>query len=331
MSKKIIVADIDNTLSKELKTYFVPSKVDVSYHSKGEEILTLMQIEEPVMVFLSLDLPDVNDFVVFDILKRSSEPSSSAIYILYSDNSEDTLASIRKLKFIPEGFLKKPVDKSDLTEIIKKHLNSGEYVIPSELITMKDLLDDDDIVELGTIEAEPVDEEEIDIFTEDIFVDNIPEKRENSNAGTNPEIKKVVVESVEKISEIEEPPVFDDSPFQVDDNGDSVSLEKKFQNEIKEKESEFLKEKEKLLSELNRIKERESQSNEEKKKLLREIETSELKLKEVDKEKENFKNKMESLSEDYEKKIEEMEMKYKKKLKKFEDLLKKSLTEISED
>ena len=78
----------------------------------------MIGIEDPIMVFLSLDLPDMNDFVVFDILKRCKEPTSPLIYILYSEISENILASVRKLKFKAEGYLKKPVSQSDITEII---------------------------------------------------------------------------------------------------------------------------------------------------------------------------------------------------------------------
>ncbi len=330
MQQKILVADIDTVFLNELKTYCNPSRINIDHHSKGEELLTLIGIEDPKLVFLSLDLPDVNDFIIFDILKRCNDPGSPLIYILYSENSENILASVRKLKFTAEGYLKKPISKSDLTEIIKKNLDPDSYLIPSDMITMKDILNDDDIIDLNL----ETDEEENghEILGEDIFVDTIPaDTNEGSDAGTNTEIKQILVDSVENIPDLAEPAVFGDSPFQVDDQNDLESINTDFQDEMKVKEQEFENEKRALMDEVNRIRERESRSDDEKKKLLRDIETSEIKLKEFDDEKAQFANKLETLSSDYEKKIEELHHKYKNKMKKFEDMLKQSLTEIEED
>ncbi len=330
MQRKILVADTDTVFLKELKTYCNPARISIDQHTKGEELLTLIGIEEPVMVFLSLDLPDVNDFIVFDILKRCSDPSSPSIYIIYSDSSEGVLSSVRKLKFTAEGYLKKPVSKSDLIEIIKKNLEPDSYLIPSEMITMKDILDDDDIMDLKSEEAEL--EDETEILSEDLFVDVVSsDPDEASDAGTNTEIKQILVESVEDIPDLAEPQEFGDSPFQVVDQNDLELISTDFQSEMKEKEKEFEREKRLLMDEMSKIKERESRSDEEKKKLLRDIETSEMKLKEVDEEKELFRKKLDMLSNDYEKRIEELHEKYKNKMKKFEDLLKRSLNEINED
>lgn len=319
MQQKILVADIDTVFLKDLKAYCNPSRIVIDHYSKGEELLTLIGIEEPTIVFLSLDLPDINDFMIFDILKRCNDPSSTSIYILYSEKSENILATVRKLKFTAEGYLKKPVSKSDLTEIIKKNLDSDSYLIPSEMITMKDILDDDDIIDLSSEAGE--DDGSIDILGEDIFVETVPsDKKEASDAGTNTEIKQILVDSIETIPDVVETPEFGDSPFQVDDQNEMESIGTDFQEEIKVREREFENEKRDLLDEMKKIKDRESRSDEEKKKMLRDIETSELKLKEL-----------ETLSSDYEKKIEELHRKYQKKMKKFEDILKKSLTEINED
>jgi len=330
MQRKILVVDIDKAFFKEIKAYCNPAKVIVEHHTKGEELLTLIGIEEPVLVFLCLDLPDVNDFIVFDILKRCSDPSSPSIYIVYSDGSENVLNSIRKLKFTAEGYLKKPVSKSDLTEIIKKNLDPDSYLIPSEMITMKDILNDDDIMDLGSEEV--ILEDETEILSEDLFVDTLPlEQEEASESGTNTEIKQILVESVEDIPDLADAREFGDSPFQVVDQNDLESISEDFQSEMKVKEKEFEQEKQALMEEMSKIKERESKSDQEKKKLLRDIETSEMKLKELDVEREQFSKKLDTLSTDYEKRIEDLHEKYKNKMKKFEDLLKRSLNEINED
>ena len=154
---------------------------------------------------------------------------------------------------------------------------------------------------------------------------------EASDAGTNTEIKQILVENVDDIPDLAEPQEFGDSPFQVGDQNDLENITTDFQSEMKEKEREFEKEKQALMDEMNRIRERESRSDEEKKRLLRDIETSEMKMKALDEEREAFRDKLDSLSTDYEKRIAELHEKYKNKMKKFEDLLKKSLNEINEE
>jgi len=330
MQQKIIVADIDTVFLKELKSYCNPSRINIDHHTKGEELLTLIGIEDPTLVFLSLDLPDVNDFIIFDILKRCNDPGSPLIYILYSENSGKVLAAVRKLKFTAEGYLKKPVSKSDLTEIIKKNLDPDSYLIPSDMITMKDILNDDDILDMSS--EVNGDDDNSEILGEDIFVDIVQaDENEGPDSGTNTEIKQILVDSIEKIPDLAEPVVFGDSPFQVEDQNDLETISTEFQEEMKAKALEFEKEKKSLLEEVNNIRERESRSDEEKKKLLREIETSEIKIKEFDEEKAQFSNKLDKLSSDYEKRIEELHLKYKNKMKKFETVLKQSLTEIEED
>jgi len=330
MHQKILVADVDPGFVNELKVYCNPSEITINYYSKSEDVLTHIGIDEPIMVFLSLDLPDVNDFVVFDILKRCSNKSSSSIFLLYSDSSEDILASVRRLKFTAEGYLKKPVSKSDLTEIIKKNLDQNSYSIPSEMITMNDILDDDDIIDLGSESGN--DNEGDDILGDDIFIESpILDNNEVSDPETNAEIKQILLESDDSIPDIDEIPVLDDSPFEIGDQDDVKSIGDDFKDEIKKKETEFEKEKQALINEMNIVREREVKSDEEKKKLLRDIETSELKLKELDDERDEFRKKMDNLSSNYEKRIEELHIKYKNKMKKFEDMLKQSLSEIEDD
>ena len=340
MLKKIIVADTDNSVIQALKSFCNPSKVEINLYSGGEEVLPILGLEDPVLIFLSLDLPDINDFVVFDILKRCSGSPSPSMFILYSNESESKLNSIMKMKFKADGYLKKPVDKSDLSEIIKKNLDSDSYLIPSDL-TMKDILGDDDILDLGSVEEEV---KEPELESGEMLIENLPLEENNNDHGTREEIKKVTIKSLDDVPDLvdspfEDLPKLDDSPFQMNEDTDMPFEMDNIENVFVEKEQEFKKEKEELLKEISKteskleseFREKEEEFKKEQKKLLRELETSELKLEEKDKEKEEFKNKLSSLSENYEKKMEDMDLKYKKKLKKFEDLLKRSLDEINED
>ncbi|MEN8152815.1 MAG: hypothetical protein ABFR75_02235 [Acidobacteriota bacterium] len=360
MLKKIIIADIDSSVSGSLKTFCNPSKVEVNLYSGGEEILPMLGLEDPVLVFLSLDLPDVNDFVAFDILKRCSGSPSPGMYILYSEESEILLNSVMKLKFKADGYLKKPVDKSDLSEIIKKNLSSDCYLIPSDL-TMKDILGDDDILDLG--EVEEVKEPEME--SDDIFVENIPVVEEHNDPGTREDIKKNTERSLDEVPDLNEPGLPEDSPFEINggnseeplfkieedfaeeedtifqvDEKPEMKLElEKTVNEFKEKEDGSGEEKDTIFlvdekpdmkEELDKLeselKEKEEEFNKEKKKLLRELETSELKLEKNDKEKEVFSEEKKKLLRE----LETSELKLEEKDKEKEEF-KNKLETMSED
>lgn len=305
MKKRIIVADINKDLERVVKTYCNPSKITVGFYSKSVEILPLVEIEDPSLVFLSLDLPDISDFVVFDILKRCTGEGTPEIYIIYSEKSEEALTNILKMKFKASGYMKKPLDNIEIADIIQRSFDSNHYLIPTD-ITMKEILDDEDILDLGSIE-DKVSNPEMD--TNDIIFNSIPEDAEHHDPGTREDMKLENHERIEAGPMDEDVPEPDDLPFQISD--DEVLREvEEMKKELEEKEIQFL---------------------EEKRRLLRDIKTSELKLKEKDAEKTDLEKKMNKLQEDYEVRISKLNDKYKDKLKKFQDFLKDSLADIDEN
>jgi len=304
MKKKIIVADVDKGIEQLSRTYCNPAKVTVGFHNKCAEVLPLIEIEGPTIVFLSLDLSDIDDFAVFDILKRCTGEGTPDIYIVYSDKSENLLTNIRKMKFKADGYMKKPLDKNDVADIVQRSFDSSYYLIPSD-VTMKEILDDDDILDLGSV-AEEVEKPEMD--TEDLIIDNITVDMENSDPGTREDFKTDNIEKIEAGPVDDEVPELEDLPFKITDDD--------MQNEIAEMNNKLEKKEKAFLAE--------------KKKLLRDIETSEILLKEKDEERLKLEKKMNDIQSDYEKRLDKLNDMYKGKLKDFREFLDKSLSDLDE-
>ncbi len=304
MKKRIVVADIDKELLRVVNTYCNPAKVSVGFYTKSVEILPIIEIEDPSLVFLSLDLPDINDFIVFDILKRCTGNETAEVYIVYSDNSEGMLTNIMKMKFKANGFLKKPVDKSDVADIIQKSFDSSYYLIPMD-VTMKEILDDDEIIDLGSV-AEEVTNTEMD--TNDVLIENITVDENGSNSSTNDDFKTDNLDMIEAGPADEVVPELDDLPFQISDD-EIIDETEELKKELERKEREFI---------------------EEKRKLLRDIKTSELELQKKDEERLKLEENMKKIQNDYESKIKNLNDKYIEKLRKFQDFLNDSLEDIDE-
>lgn len=307
MKKRIVVADADRDLERSVKTFCNPAHVSVGYYSKGVEILPIIEIEDPSLVFLSLDLSDINDFVVFDILKRCTGESTAEVYIVYSEESEGMLGNIMKMKFKASGYLKKPVDKTDIADIIQKTFDSSHYLIPTD-VTMKEILDDDDILDLGSVANEVKESDKVEMDTNDIVIENFVDNNENSDPGTKDDFRTDNIERIEAGPADEELPDLEDQPFQISDD-EFVNEAEKLQKALEEKEREFM---------------------EERKKLLRDIKTSEFEIQKKDKEKQELAEKIDKLQNDYEEKIRRLNEKYKEKLKKFQEFLNSSMSDIDE-
>lgn len=73
--KKIFVFDTDNDFKTQVKSLCPLDKVEVRYFSSSMEIFSLISKEIPLLIFVDFDVPDVNEFVIYDLLKISDDNS----------------------------------------------------------------------------------------------------------------------------------------------------------------------------------------------------------------------------------------------------------------
>ena len=118
----LFVVDTDKEFQTLINSICPADKVDVHFYSSAMEIFSLLRKEKPVVMFLCLDISDLNDFVMHDLLKKANVDYSVPVCISYSQQSEKDLKKYEKLKYKAEGYCKKPVSKDELERIIKKYL-----------------------------------------------------------------------------------------------------------------------------------------------------------------------------------------------------------------
>jgi CheY-like chemotaxis protein len=143
----LFVVDTDKEFQTLIGSLCPPDKIDVRFYSSAVEIFSLLRKEKPAVMFLCLDISDLNDFVMHDLLKKVNVDYSVPICLTYSRQSEEDLKKYEKLKYKAEGYLKKPVSKIELEPIVKKYLEIETPAVQEskvENVPGVDELDDDD-------------------------------------------------------------------------------------------------------------------------------------------------------------------------------------------
>lgn len=125
--KKIFVADKDEKFQAVMKSICKKENVDLHIYTTSMEILALIELEKPNLVFLNLGLSDMNDFVMFDLLKRADTIPPIPVLITYTTQSEEELQNYKNLKYQPQGYHKKPIKEKDLQALLATYLGEVTF------------------------------------------------------------------------------------------------------------------------------------------------------------------------------------------------------------
>jgi CheY-like chemotaxis protein len=123
--KKLFVVDTDKDFQAQVKSGCPKDQVDVQLFSSGMETFSLIAKEKPSLILVSLDVPDVNDFVMYDLLKKTGD-NSIPVVVTYSNQSENNLQQYKKMKFQPNEYCQKPISKDKIHRLLKQHLELDE-------------------------------------------------------------------------------------------------------------------------------------------------------------------------------------------------------------
>jgi CheY-like chemotaxis protein len=119
--KKLFVVDTDKDFQTQVKSQCPLDQVEVRLFSSGMEIFSLIGKEKPYLILVNLEVPDVNDFVMYDLLKKTVD-NSIPVVVTYSNQSEKDLQQYKKMKFQPKEFCKKPISNDDIHSLLQNHL-----------------------------------------------------------------------------------------------------------------------------------------------------------------------------------------------------------------
>ncbi|HOV86610.1 MAG TPA: sigma-54 dependent transcriptional regulator [Syntrophobacteraceae bacterium] len=114
--RKILIIDDDPSLARTLELYFRRKKCEVSTSGKGKEALELWASEEPDLILLDVQLPDMDGPDVLAMAKKE-QLKGEVIMITAFHNTEATLKAIR-LGAI--DYLYKPIDRQALDLLLEK-------------------------------------------------------------------------------------------------------------------------------------------------------------------------------------------------------------------
>ena len=155
--KKLFIVDTDKEFQGIVGPLCPPDSVDVQFYSSSIALFSLIEKERPDLIFLALEIPDLNDFVMYDLLKRTTVNYSIPVLITYSDQSENELEQYEKLKFKAEGYYKKPIPEKDLKRLLANYL---DLEINSQIGISIDLEQEDEK------EKEPMAETKVELSVE---------------------------------------------------------------------------------------------------------------------------------------------------------------------
>lgn len=108
-----------------MKSICQKGNMDLHIYTSSMEILTLIEQENPDLVFLNLELPDIDDFVMFDLLKKADTIPPIPVLITYMAQSENVLQNYKNLKFQPRGYHKKPIKEKEIQALLTMYLGDA--------------------------------------------------------------------------------------------------------------------------------------------------------------------------------------------------------------
>ena len=201
--KKLFVVDTDKDFTTQVKSLCPVNQVNMQIFSTGMQVVSLIAKEKPYLVLISLDVPDVNDFVMYDLLKKTGD-NSIPVVVTYSNQSENHLQQYKKMKFQPKEYCQKPISKDYIHRLLKHHLEldeedddeltdedidrlvMGEYLKP-------DAKDKDDTKELQADSQNDFDDEVTQAEESEFEIAEILKPEENKTSRADQELRNQLI------------------------------------------------------------------------------------------------------------------------------------------
>lgn len=208
--KKLFVVDTDEDFQTQVKSQCPADQVEVQLFSSGMEIFSLIGKEKPYLILINLEAPDVNDFVMYDLLKKT-EDNSIPVVVTYSNQSEKDLQQYKKMKFQPKEYCKKPISNDDIHRLLQNQMepveedddefsdDSIDRLVRGDYLKV-DAKDKDDTKELLADTKNDMVDEVFESEDSELEIADILETGENKTSRADNELKNQVI-SLERQNE----------------------------------------------------------------------------------------------------------------------------------
>jgi len=119
--KTILVVDDEPDVRTFLSTLFEDSGYATVMAQDGNEALSRVKEKTPDLVTLDITMPNKSGVKFYREMKESAEWRKVPIIIVTGVSGEfKTFISTRKQVPPPEGYLSKPIDKTEILKLVKK-------------------------------------------------------------------------------------------------------------------------------------------------------------------------------------------------------------------
>lgn len=172
MAARILFFENDPQFARLVRERLAARGAAVEVVDDGNTGLERATAQRPDLILLTIELPQMNGFLVCKKLKKNPETQGIPVVILSSEATEEIFEQHRKLRTRAEEYLRKPIDPETLVERIAAivPLGAAEALDLSEEmeIPFEDVEEIEASAAPAVEDAEPVDDE-IDAFAESAF------------------------------------------------------------------------------------------------------------------------------------------------------------------
>lgn len=122
----ILIIDDSRTAIAVLKKTLGPTGYSIISAASGEEGIDMAKLHSPDLILMDVIMPGLNGFQATRILRK--EESTKDIPIIIISGNEQATEKFWGLRVGANGFLAKPVDRSELFHLLREHLFKAKVI-----------------------------------------------------------------------------------------------------------------------------------------------------------------------------------------------------------
>ena len=122
----ILIVDDSRTAVAVLKKVLEPTGYNIISAASGEEGIDTAKLHKPDLILMDVIMPGLNGFQATRILRKEEITKDTPIIII--SGNEQATEKFWGLRVGANGFLPKPINRSDLFHLLREHLHKAEVI-----------------------------------------------------------------------------------------------------------------------------------------------------------------------------------------------------------
>ncbi|MDR2349243.1 MAG: response regulator [Deltaproteobacteria bacterium] len=122
--KEILVVDDNDAVLKQIST-FLHGTYEYSLARSGSQAVNYCSRERPDLILLDIEMPGMDGFETFRMLKQN--PEFQRVPVIFLTSKHDRETEVKCLRFGARDFIRKPAEKSILLHRLELHLAISIY------------------------------------------------------------------------------------------------------------------------------------------------------------------------------------------------------------